>query len=303
MAGTTRWTVAVAAACSVLLGACSSDGGGSTEPQGVCTHAAVPASGPGDPQHYFPVDVGRTWTYEATESTGPFTPPVFLGTLTVTVGDPTTFRGEPVSVFTDVLTSPRGQKTSGTDTYAVRPAGVYLVAAADVDPPVDQALPELVIPFDVELTQTAAVTCQHLRFAIEGETFDVDLVEWVWPIATVAEMTVSAGTFTDVGVVTAQLEMTLRGQGQTIGGHIEASDWYAPGVGLIHEVVHVTARCYGCTVSLDILDLTSYAPVSTVTAAVGPGALDLATALSVPPADPLEALAQRAARRIARLYR
>lgn len=294
MAKSTRWTVAVAAACSVLLIAC---GGGSSEEKAVCTHASVPTTGPGDVDHYFPVDVGRTWTY-ATCCSGP-------GTQTVTVSTPTTVQGEPVSVFTNtwtIDTYTNGTVSgSGSDAYAVRPAGVYLVSSTDATAPLDQALPFLVLPFPVQVPdQTQQVTCQHLRLAEEGVTFDTDIVVSFRSVVIQPSMTVQAGTFTDVAYVLRVIELTMRAGGTTTTGEIGVSEWYAPGVGLIKEEATLILEGGMWT---DGIELTSYAPLSTVGAPTGIRSLAVATDRAVPFSRSPEELALRVARRIARIYR
>lgn len=58
----------LAATVALTLAACGG-GGGDPVPAGTCQRAAIPSTGPGDTLHYFPAEVGRTWTYR-NESSG-----------------------------------------------------------------------------------------------------------------------------------------------------------------------------------------------------------------------------------------
>lgn len=291
MADRSRWTVAVAAACSVFLAAC---GGGRSEEKAGCTHAAVPTSGPGDVDHYFPVDVGRTWTYA-------FNDGYSQGTQTMTVGNPSTVQGEPVSVFTYTFTTAT-ESGSGSDAYAVRPAGVYRVSSTDAASPAGQILPILVLPFPVQVTNPIQqVACQHLQFVEEGVTFDTDIVASVGISVIQPAITVPAGTFTNVAHVQATINLTMRAQGSTIQAVIYVTDCYAPGVGLISEFTMITIDGY--EVGAETLYLTSYAPLTRVAAPTGTRSLAVVPNRPDPSADTSEELALRLARRLARMYR
>lgn len=291
MANRSRWTVAVAAACSILLAAC---GGGRTEEKAGCTHAAVPTIGPGDVDHFFPVDVGRTWTYASNDGYS-------QGTQTVAVGNPSTVQGEPVSVFTYTFTS-GAESGSGTDEYAVRPAGVYRVSTTDAAPPAGQILPILVLPFPVQVTNPIQqVACQHLQFVEEGVTFDTNIVESVGIPAIQLAITVPAGTFTNVAQIQATIDLTMRAQGSTIKAVINVTDCYAPGVGLISEFIMTTIDGY--EVGAETLYLTSYAPLTSVAAPTGTRSLAVVPNRSDPAANTSEELALRLAHRPARISR
>jgi hypothetical protein len=226
-----RRPLALAAALS-LLAAC---GGGSKEPAASCTHEATSTTGPGDVDHHFPVEVGRTWTYVTSDEDG-------LGTRTVTVVAPGELAGEPVSVFevTWVTTTFTSQRQSGTlvDRYAVRPGGVSLLARSSSegdDPVLDQLLPRRVVPFPVQAsTPVKQATCTNLRLPADGATVYADVVEYlsiqtVHPTYTIEPL----GAFSNVAEVWTRLELTLRSGGQTVPGWIQNTSYYAPGVGLI----------------------------------------------------------------------
>lgn len=284
----------VVAACAAFLVAC----GGSSDPQTVCTHAAVPATGPGDVSQYFPVEVGRTWTYQ-TCCDGP-------GTHVVTVGAPTTLQGEQVSQleYTWTINPYSGgvESGSGVDRYAVRPAGVYLVSSTDASSPVEKALPLLVLPFPVQLPEeTLQVTCTHVRVSEGGTVVDADLSVSFMSVSTGLDMTVSGSLeFTDVAYVFRNVELTMRVGGATVPATIGILDWYAPGVGLIKEEVTMITAGYMGT---DAIELSSYAPPPTAGAPAGPAALAAADDRSGPPEDAPGALALRVARRLGLIRR
>lgn len=281
MAKTTCWTAA-AAACSILIAAC---GGGGGDPPSGCSHVAAPATGPGDLSHYFPVDVGRSWTYEGRDITYG-SPGTLLGTAIVTVGAPGTVNGEPVSIFTSGTTSAE---------YAVRPVGVYEVSSVS-DPPLDQALPLLVLPFPVQVSAPVqVVACQHLPMVEQGQTLDVDLAVSVDVAAIQPTMTVAAGTFTNVAQVDRVADMTVRAGGQSASGTLIVNTFYAPGVGRILERSLMTIR--GSTVENTRVELMSYAPLARLSAAAP--SLAVASERSTPAAGSPEERLLRVARRLA----
>ncbi len=246
MANSMRWTAAVVAACAVYVTGCSGGSSPAAEVAPSCNHAPIPATGPGDLDHYFPVDVGRTWTYDVRDNAG------VIGTQTVTVASPTTVDGEPVSVFANAWTIGT-ENGSGTDAYAVRPAGVYLVASTGATAPLDQTLPALVIRFPVQdaTEQTEQVACQNLRYVDETGTHVTDLVERVWTSGVLPTDTfVKAGAFAGAVLVSRHIQLT--------DGDVEiwVGDYYAPGVGLILEQAGFYAG--GVAVGATGLELTSY---------------------------------------------
>jgi hypothetical protein len=292
MAMSTCWTVAVAVACSAILAAC---GGGSSEEQAGCTHASIPSSGPGDVDHYFPVEVGRTWTYDSLDpSLGP-------GTKDVTVGSPTIVQGQPASVFTTTWTAGT-QSGEASDVYAVRPAGVYLVSSTDEISPLDQALPELVLPFPVLVTSAMQqVTCKHLQFVEEGTTIDSDIVVYVSINSLYPSLDMNAGTFFSVAEVLTSVDLVMRSSGTTVTGHIMHVRYYAPQVGMI--LSSTSAEISGYTSPIEDLWLRSYTTPSPDAVPVGPRTLAAVTDRSIPSPKSPEEVALWVARRLARTYR
>jgi hypothetical protein len=204
--------------------------GGSSSSGGTCQRAAVPATGPGDTLHYFPAEVGRSWTYGVTGMD--FGTPVPAGTTTtVNVTGTQVVGGETASLFATL-------GSSGSEQVVKRPAGVYVLADPSVQPPLDQLYPSLVLPFPVAPTvRTLQVQCTDIDFGDldgDGKSDRGDVTAYLSVISVTETATIQAGAFIDVAHVVTDATVTVRGtKVGTVTIVATEDDWYAKDVGRV----------------------------------------------------------------------
>jgi len=221
-------------AWAVIALALSTACGGDDSSGGTCTRAPVPATGPGDALGYFPVEVGRTWTYSNQSGTT-----LLPETTTISVSGTEVVDGETVYLFTS------SNPDDGTELVAKRAAGVYALADPSVEPPLDQMYPSLLLPFPVApATRQQLVRCSDIDLGDLDEDGEVDRgdIQAGLTVYSVTEpATVIAGSFTTAHVYT-DVTMTVRASsvGTVMLDGIE-DDWYAPGVGLVLSLFQVTS--------------------------------------------------------------
>jgi hypothetical protein len=235
---------AVAVSLALLISAVASScsgGGGDPPPAPGCTHAASPATGPGDTLNYFPSEVGWSWTYRNASG--------LLQTLAVT--------------GTQVVGTEVAAVFSSGELVVERPSGVYVLADPTVAPPLDQLYPTLVIPFPV--AATAAVEqgrCTSLDIGDvdgDGKADVADLVSTLQVLSATETAQVEAGAFTSVAHLLQFVTITVR---TTASGSASATvmqeDRFAPGVGLISRAIDSSPSI----VTPEFLTLVSFTPAA-----------------------------------------
>lgn len=226
----------LAAILAMTLAACSS-GGDDAIPAGTCRRAAVPTTGPGDTLHYFPAEVGRTWTYR-NESSG--------ATALVTVSGTQAVSSETASVFT--VTSAGSAPT--TELVVKRPAGVYVLSDPSAEPPFDQLYPSLVLPFPVTpAPETEQATCRALDVGdLDGDnrSDQADITFTLRVFSATETATSAAGSFVDVAHVQslARIKAITTGAG-TLDVVATQDDWYAKDVGRVISLLKITIPAVG----------------------------------------------------------
>jgi hypothetical protein len=263
--------VAVAAA----LVSCSGGGGdGKGDPAPGCTHASVPATGPGDPLNYFPSEVGWTWTYRI-QSTGGLTATSVTGTQP--------YGSELASVFTS---------GSSIELIVERPAGAYVLADLTATPPEDQLYPALVLPYPVAGTPaTEQVRCTSLAVGdldSDGKTDFEDVVATLQVFSALETIQVEAGSFTNLAHAQQIAYVTVRTSAHgSIAVTVTQDDWYAPGVGRVFSAIHASG---GGITDSDQMALSSW------TTPPAPAKLGLARESLAGPGERVPGLAERALR-------
>jgi hypothetical protein len=282
--------LALALLASVLPGC----GGSKSSSSGTCQRAAVPATGPGDTLHYFPAEVGRSWTYGVTGTD--FGTPVPPGTTSVvSVTGTQVVGGETASLFTT-------SASSGPEQVVKRPAGVYVLADPSVQPPLDQLYPTLVLPFPVAPTaRTLQVQCTDIDLGDvdgDGKSDRGDITAYLRVISVTETASIQAGAFIDVAHVRTDASVTVRATKYgTVAINATEDDWYARDVGRVVSRLQMSSS--GISVADESHSLISY---TVPTAGLAPPrALAQVAAgadLAAPPADGAERAAMRLARQL-----
>jgi hypothetical protein len=257
-----RRTVAVSVALVITAVASACSGGGSDGPPAPgCTHAASPATGPGDTLNHFPSEVGWSWTYRNTSGQ--------LQTLSV-----------------------NGTQVMGTETAAVfstgelvveRPSGAYVLADPTVEPPLDQLYPTLIMPFPVAVTAaTEQGRCTSIGLGDvdgDGKADAADLSSTLQVLSTADTATVEAGAFTGVAHLQQVVTITVR---TTASGSATATvtqdDRFAPGVGLVSRSIGSSPPIF----APESLALVSYTPPAPAAKLAAAEALSAAPLVSAP---------------------
>lgn len=276
----------LAATVALTLAACGG-GGGDPVPAGTCQRAAIPSTGPGDTLHYFPAEVGRTWTYR-NESSGQ--------TAVMTVSGTQVVASETASVFT--MTS-AGSATS-TELVVKRPAGVYVLSDQSAEPPFDTLYPSLVLPFPVApMPETQQATCSALDMGdldgdLRPDKADVTFTLRVFSVTETAP--VAAGTFVDVAHVQsiARVHATATTAG-VLDVVVTQDDWFAKDVGRVNSLLTIAVPSIGYS-EQETISLQSW----TVPSGAALVAAPLAASLGAEPGRPerLEATALRVVREV-----
>jgi len=236
MSSGTRFGAVLAALALSSLAGC---GGGGGDPPGSCTRAAIPTTGPGDVDSYFPADVNRTWTYQVTETgygSYQFTNSV-IGTTPV--GTETAY----VFTTTDTIGGYSSQL------IVKRLAGVYELSDGSAEPPLDQLYPSPVLPFPVvDQPPTLVVSCSNVAIADldgDGKGDHMDLTAYLG-VHTGETASVGAGDFTDVANVQTDLTITVNGSsGASMSITTTKNEWYAPGTGRVSVYSVLSAPAAG----------------------------------------------------------
>lgn len=269
---------------AAALAACG--GGGDSNPVNTCERAQIPTTGPGDTLHYYPAEVGRTWTYR-NETTS--------ATAQVTVSGTQVVGSETAAVFTVTSAGSAPQ----TEIIVKRPAGVYVLSDPSAEPPFDKLYPSLVLPFPVVPTaETPQATCHALDVGdldgdLKPDTADITFTLRVFSVTETA--TVPAGSFVDVAHVQSLARVTAKTTGAgTLDLVVTQDDWFAKDVGRVLSKLTIDVPAISYTESQTISLQSWTAPPAALMAA------PLAASSEVEPGHPerLEAVALRAARTV-----
>lgn len=230
-------TATVAAAFT----ACSGGGHEDSIAAGTCQRAAGASTGPGDTLHYFPAEVGRTWTYLDESS---------HDAALVTVSGTQSVGAETASVFTTTKTG----SAASSELVVKRPAGVYVLSDASAEPPFDQLYPALVLPFPVTpMPETELATCRALDVGDldeDGKTDHADITFTLRVFSVTETATITAGSFVDVAHVQslARIKATTTRSG-SIDVVATEDDWYAKDVGRVVSLLTITIPAFAVSES------------------------------------------------------
>lgn len=218
------------------------------------------ATGPGDPQNYFPLTLGNTWTEQTTTSqTGPF------GPTTTTFSDTTTISGtrlvNGITALVSTESNPDNTRRP-TDEYVLKSSnGVLLLGSNDSTDTLTAALvPYYVAKFPFR-TGSSFVQAMKSGFNF-GQDLDGDARNETADVSSVVtqkgfeSVTVPAGTFPNSLKVETSLTatVTLSSNGSKITVTGVQTQWLAANVGPVKEIV-VTSG--GNVTETDTHELTS----------------------------------------------
>jgi hypothetical protein len=189
--------------------------------------------------------------------------------------------GETAYVFTTVPSGGSDPSTT-TDLMAKRPSGVYSLADQSIEPPLDQALPALILPFPVAvMPRTLQFQCTDVDVGDldnDGRHDHADLTGHYSVLSVTETANLGpGGSYTDVAHSLTEIAVTLRMTSLgSVTTDVYEDDWFARDVGRI--VTHATSSGGGLSLLDETDTLLSYsvpgaagAPI-TSRAAVVPGA-------------------------------
>jgi len=221
--------------------------------------------GLGDIGNYFPFDQGSTWVYQGTElSNGQTTN--YTNTIQIT-GTNITSTGITTTIFREINSANPGVASEDylvKDSRAITNYGNN--DATDILTPQVGIYREYVFPLGLnssfEAINKSGITWPDSLGDGDGkpETASVSATVTVAGFDTV---TVPAGTYTNAAKIVSSVTISaiLSRDSSTATETITATEWYAPGVGLVKSIVVVQTTSYNVTDTTTITeDLTNYIP-------------------------------------------